>query len=185
MFIQLSRHWWWLALRGLIAILFGIIALAWRGDTINSFMLLFGGFALVDGLISIFAALVDVAVKKHWWILLHGLTSLAFSVFTFLRTETAATILLYMVAAWALITGMMEVAGARGLDRYVSNERLLRRSGIASILFAVLVTMLPATGTLSVAQGFAVSAILFGLLTLVLSLNLWNMGKFAHSINHL
>lgn len=179
MFIQLSRHWWWLALRGIAMILFGLIALAWRGETLGSFMLLFGGFALVDGLLAIFAGLIDVAANKRWWILLHGLASVVFAVFTFLWPEPAGTILLYMVAAWALITGMMEVVGARRLDRSVSNEELLFQSGKVSILFAVLLILVSKAGVLSVAQMFGPSALIFGLLTLVLSLNIRNMGKFA------
>lgn len=165
MFIQLSRHWWWLALRGIAMTLFGIIALAWRGDTLGSFMLLFGGFALVDGLLAIFIALTKVAGNKRWWIVLHGVTSIVLAVFTFLWPEPAATILLYMVAAWALITGILELVGAWGLRRNVSNERLLVRSGMASILFAVWVSLFPKTGALSLAAQFAAFAILVGLLT--------------------
>ena len=179
MFTQLSRHWWWLALRGIAAILFGILALAWRGDTLGSFMLLFGGFALVDGLLAVFAALTNVAANKRWWIVLHGLVSIDIALFTFFWTESAGTILLYIVAAWALITGIMEVAGARRLDRWVANEELLYQSGIASISFAVLLIIVSKTSVLSVTQLIAPAAIIFGLLTLVLSLNIRNMGKFA------
>ncbi len=179
MFIQLSRHWWWLALRGIAAILFGILALAWRGDTPGSFMLLFGGFALVDGLLAIFVALTHVAANKRWWIVLHGLVSIDIALFTFFWTESAGTILLYMVAAWTLITGIMEVVGAMRLDRWVANEELLYQSGIASISFAVLLIIVSKTSALSVTQLIAPAAIIFGLLTLVLSLNIRNMGKFA------
>ena len=179
MFIQLSRHWWWLALRGIAAILFGILALAWRADTLGSFILLFGGFLLVDGLLTIFAALTNVAAIKRSWIVLHGLVSIDIALFTFLWTESAGTILLHMVAAWALITGMMEVVGARRLDRSVSNEELLFQSGIASISFAVLLISVSKTSLLSVTQLIGPAAIIFGLLTLVLSLNIRNMGKLA------
>lgn len=184
MFIQLSRHWWWLALRGIATILFGIIALAWPGDTLTSFMLLFGGFAMVDGLLTIFVALTQVAGDKRWWILSHGLLSVVLAILSFIWTDATASILLYLVAAWALITGMMEVAGARMLDRYVSNERLLHWSGVASIMFAVLVILFHKSGGLSVAMTTAISAVLFGLLTLAFSLNLRNMGKFTHSLRH-
>jgi uncharacterized membrane protein HdeD (DUF308 family) len=184
MFIQLSRNWWWLALRGIFAILFGLVALAWRGTTLSSFMLLFGGFALADGLIAMFAALTNVAGNKRWWIVLHGFVSIDVAIFTFIWTESAATILLYIVAAWAAITGIVELVEAKKLDRDVSNERLARRSGLASITFAVLVIVLPKTGVLSIAQMFAAFAVLFGLLLWALSLNLRNMGKYAHAMSH-
>ena len=179
MFIQLSRHWWWLALRGIAAILFGILALAWRGDTIGSFMLLFGSFALVEGLLAIFAALIGVVGNRRWWMLLHGSASVVLAAFTVIWTETTAAILLYLVAAWALITGMMQIVRARRLDRSVSNEELLYLSGKVSILFAVLLILVSKTGVLSIAQMIGPSAIIFGLLTLALSMNTRNIGKFA------
>ena len=179
MFTQLSRHWWWLALRGIAAILFGLIALAWRGDTVGSFMLLFGGFALADGLFAIFVALTQVVGDKRWWILSHGLLSVILAILSFSWTDATASILLYLVAAWALITGIMEVAGAMRLDRWVANEEFLYQSGIASISFAVLLIIVSQTSVLSVTQLIGPAAIIFGLLTLVLSLNIRNMGKFA------
>jgi len=184
MFIQLSRNWWWLALQGIAAILFGLIAFTWRGTTLRSFMLLFASFALADGVLAIFAALTKIAGKKRWWIVLHGLVSIDVAVFTFIWTESAATILLYGVAAWATITGILELVEAKKLDRDVSNERLLRRSGMASIIFAMLVILLPKTGIWSVAQMTVTFAILFGLLMWVLSLNLRSIGKFAHATSH-
>ena len=180
MFTQLSRNWWWLALRGIAMLLFGIIALGWRGDSLGSFMLLFGGFALVDGLLTIVVALTNVAGNKRWLIFLHGLTGIAIAIFTLIWTEIAGTILLYMVAAWTLITGMMEVVEARKLDRLISNEELLYQSGKVSILSAVLLILVSRTSVLSVAQMFGPAAVIFGLLTLVLSLNIRNMGKLAH-----
>jgi uncharacterized membrane protein HdeD (DUF308 family)/uncharacterized membrane protein len=183
MFTQLSRNWWWLALRGIAAILFGIIALAWHGTTLRSFMLLFGSLALVDGLVAIFAALTNVTGKKRWWILLHGLVSIDIAVFTFIWTEFAATILLFLVSAWALITGILELVGAWDLRRNVSNERLLSLSGMASIIFAVLVIRFPKTGQLSLAAMIAAFAILFGLLMLALSLNIRSLRKYTYAVH--
>jgi uncharacterized membrane protein HdeD (DUF308 family)/uncharacterized membrane protein len=183
MFTQFSRNWWWFALRGVAAIFFGIIALAWHGTTLHSFMLLFGSLALVDGLLAGFAALTNFARNKRWWILLHGLVSIFFAVLTLISTESAASILLYLVSAWALVTGILELVGARRLDDDVSNERLLHWSGIASIIFAVLVILLPKSGVLSLAGMFVVFAILFGLLTLAMSLNLRSLGKVIHLVH--
>ena len=179
MFIQLSRHWWWLALRGMAAILFGILALAWRGETLGSFMLLFGGFALVDGLLVIFVTLTQIGGDKRWWILSHGLLSVILAILSFIWADATASILLYLVAAWTLITGTLEVAGATRLDRWVANEELLYQSGIASISFAVLLIIVSQASVLSVTQLIGPAAIIFGLLMLVLSLNIRNMGKFA------
>lgn len=184
MFIQLSRNWWWLALQGIAAILFGLIAFTWHGTTLRSFMLLFASFALADGVLAIFAALTKIAGKKRWWIVLHGLVTIDVAIFTFSWTESAATILLYGVAAWAALTGILELVEAKELDRDVSNERLLRRSGMASIIFSMLIILLPKTSMLSIAQMFTTFAILFGLLMWVVSLNLRSIGKYAHATSH-
>jgi uncharacterized membrane protein HdeD (DUF308 family) len=112
------------------------------------------------------------------------LVSIAIVVFTLIWTESTALILLYLVASLTLITGILESVGARKLDRDVSNERLLRWSGMASIIFAVLVILLPKTGVLSIAQMFAAFAIIFGLLTLTMSLNLRSLGRYAHLVSH-
>jgi uncharacterized membrane protein HdeD (DUF308 family) len=184
MFIRLSRHWWWLALRGIVAILFGIVALAWRGDTLNSFTLLFGGFALVDGLFTLFLALTEVAGNQRGWILLQGLVSMVLAVISFIWTESAGTILLYLVSAWALVAGILELVGGWELRQNISNQRLLILSGIASIVFGWLVIRfpLPITDISNLAGTVAGLAIIFGLLTLAMSLNLRNLGKYAHSV---
>jgi uncharacterized membrane protein HdeD (DUF308 family) len=185
MFIKLSRNWWWLALRGITIILFGIIALAWRGDTLGSFMLLFGGLALVDGLLTILLALTDVAENKRGWILVQGSVSVALAVISFIWTESAATILLYLVAAWALITGLLELVGGWELRQNISNQRLLILSGLASILFGWLVIhfSVAITDVSNLAGMIAAFAIIFGLLTLAMSLNLRSLGKYIHSVH--
>jgi uncharacterized membrane protein HdeD (DUF308 family) len=142
-------------------------------------MLLFGGFALVDGSLAIFVALTNVAGNKRWWILLHGLVSIDIAVFAFIWPESAATILLYLVAAWTLITGSMEVVGAMRLDHWVANEELLYQSGIASISFAVLLIIVSKASVLNVTQLISPAAIILGLLTLVFSLNIRNMSTVA------
>jgi uncharacterized membrane protein HdeD (DUF308 family) len=185
MFIQLSRNWWWLALRGIAAILFGLIAFTWHGTTLRSFMLLFGSFALADGVLAIFAALTKIAGKKRGWIVLHGLVSIDVAVFTFIWTESAATILLYLVAAWALITGILELVGGWELRQNISNQWLLILSGMASIMFGWLVIRfpIPSTDVSNLAGMIAAFAIIFGLLTLAMSLNLRSLRKYMRSVH--
>jgi uncharacterized membrane protein HdeD (DUF308 family) len=179
MFIQISRHWWWLALRGISVILFGILALAWRGDSLNSFLLLFASFALLDGLLAIITALTSLAGNKRWWLVLHGFVSIDLAIFTFIWPASAGILLVYLAAAWTLLTGIMQVAGAKRLDRWVANEELLYQNGMASIGFAALLIIVSKNSMLSPTQLIGPAAMLFGLLTLALSLNLRNMGKFA------
>ena len=184
MFLQLSRNWWCLALRGVTIILFGMLALAWRGDTLGSFMPLFGGFALVNSLFAIFVALTKVFGNKRRWIILHGLVSIDIALFTFFWTESAATILLYLVAAWALITGILELVAAWEVRQNVSNEVLLILSGMASIVFGWLIVRYPirSTDVFGMSGMIAAFAIIFGLLTLAASLNIRSLGKYVRLV---
>ena len=184
MFVQLCRNWWWLALRGFAAIIFGLIALGWHGTTLHSYMLLFGGLALVDGLLAVFAAFTDRAGVRRWWILLQGLASIAISLGTWIWTDTAATVLLYAVSGWALLTGLLQTIQGKQIARHISNERLLSLNGLISVVFAALVILLPRSDMLSTGGMVASFAILFGLSTLALGLNLRNVGKFMHALQH-
>jgi uncharacterized membrane protein HdeD (DUF308 family) len=184
MFIQLSRHWWWLALRGIAMILFSLIALAWRGDSLSSFTLLFGGFALADGLSAIFVALTHVTGENRRWILSHGLLSVVLAILSFIWTDATASILLYLVAAWALITGILELVGAWEVRRNVSNDWLLILSGMASIIFGLLVIGLRflETDGVSITEMVGPFAMIFGLLTLAMSLNLRSIAKYMRTV---
>lgn len=185
MLVQVSRNWWWLALRGFTAIIFGLIALGWHGTTLHSYMLLFGGLALVDGLLSVFAAFTDRAGVRRWWILLHGSVSIAISLCTWIWTDTAATVLLYAVSGWAVLTGLLQTIQGKQIEKHISNERLLRLNGMTSIVLAALVVQLSRSNILSTGGMVASFAILFGLSTVALSLNLRNLGKFMHAVQNL
>src|SRR5512135_2913380 len=102
MVIVLARNWWALALRGLFAVLFGIMAFAWPGITLGALVLLFGAYALVDGVFASAAALVGRPRGMPWWaMLVEGLAGIAVGVLTFAWPGITALVLLYLIAAWA------------------------------------------------------------------------------------
>jgi len=127
MITRLTRKWWLLALRGMIAALFGLAALVWPGATLTALVLLFGAYALVDGLLALSVSLPDRHEFDHGWVsLLKGLAGIAIGVLTCLWwPSVTAQALVYLIAAWAILTGAFEVVAAADLRKLVEGERQL------------------------------------------------------------
>jgi uncharacterized membrane protein HdeD (DUF308 family) len=176
----LSRNWWLLALRGLAAIIFGVLAFVWPAATIAALVILFGAYAVADGILAIAAALSNVVgQQRRWSILLQGVVSLVIGIATFVWPNVTGLTLLYLIAVWAITTGILGIVVAIELRRELSNEWLLVLSGIASIVFGVLVIVFPGAGALSVLWMIAAYAVVIGVLLLGLSLRVRNLRKLG------
>ena len=126
MVTRLTRKWWLLAWRGMVAVLFGWAALVWPGATLTALVLLFGAYALVDGLLALIVSRLDRHEFDHGWVLLHkGLAGIGTGVLTLLWPSVTAQALLYLIAAWAILTGAFEVVAAVDLRNVVEGERQL------------------------------------------------------------
>jgi uncharacterized membrane protein HdeD (DUF308 family) len=126
MVTRLARNWRLLALRGMVAVLFGLTALVWPGRTLTALVLLFGAYALVDGLLALIVSRLDRHEFDHGWVLLlKGLAGIATGVLTFLWPSVTAQALVYLIAAWAILTGALEVVAAVDLRNVVEGERQL------------------------------------------------------------
>jgi uncharacterized membrane protein HdeD (DUF308 family) len=170
----LSRNWWLVALRGLAAIVFGVLAFVWPAITLWALVLLFGAYMLVDGIFAIVAAVRAAGREARWWLLLiEGVLGvLAGLVAAFWPTLTALA-LLYFIAAWAIVSGILEIAGAIRLRREIEGEWALGLSGALSLLFGVLLVVIPApAGLLSLVWLIGAYALAFGVLLLVLAFRL-------------
>jgi uncharacterized membrane protein HdeD (DUF308 family) len=173
-----TRNWWLLALRGVLAIIFGVLAFIWPGITLIVLVLMFGAYALVDGIFTIILAFSDQKGKQRWWVMLiEGLVGVAAGIITFLWPGISAIALLFVIAAWAIVTGVLEIVAAIRLRREIEGEWLLAISGIASIIFGVLMVIWPGAGALAVIWLIASYAIIFGVLFLFLAFRLRNWGK--------
>ncbi len=173
MVTQYAHNWWWLALRGLAAIIFGILALIWPGITFEVLVLFFGAYVLLDGVFAVISALTHRTAGDHrWLLLLEGIVGIAVGVLTFLMPGVTAVALIYLVAAWGVITGLLEILAAIRLRREMSNEWLLALSGIVSVVFGLIVAAFPAVGALAIVWLIGVYAIIFGVLELVLAFRL-------------
>src|SRR5438874_674268 len=131
----LSRNWWVLALRGAIAVLFGLAAFAWPAGVAEVLILFFGAYALIDGLFAIAAAIRGQTGQPRWMLLLEGVVGILVWLIAFLAPAAVALAFVYIFAAWALVTGLFEIGAAIHLRKEIENEWLLALSGVVSVIF--------------------------------------------------
>src|SRR3984957_15353967 len=143
---SLARNWWALALRGLVAVLFGLLTFLLPGITLATLVLLFGTYALVDGIFNVFA-FFRVA-SHHWALLIEGAIGIIAGVLTFAWPAITALVLLYVIAFWAIFTGLFEIVAGVRLRKVITNEWLLLVMGALSFLFGVLILFAPGAGAL-------------------------------------
>jgi uncharacterized membrane protein HdeD (DUF308 family) len=164
-------------LRGVVAILFGAIALVWPGLTLEVLVLFFGAYVLVDGVFAIIAALTHRTGHDRWWVLLlEGLVGIAAGIITFFLPGVATLALIYIIALWAIVTGVLEIIAGIGLRKEIQGEWLLAISGIVSLGLGVLLLVFPSAGEVTIIWLIGVYAILFGLMLLGLGLRLRRLG---------
>jgi len=166
----LARNWWVLVLRGLLAVIFGVLALVWPGATIRVLVVLFGAYAIVDGLVSFFSALTNR--RRGWLLLLEALISIAVGVLVLIWPQITALVMLYLIAGWAVLTGILEIVAAVELRREVEGEWALGLAGVLSILIGVLLALQPGSGLVFIAWLIGIYAIVFGILLTILGFRL-------------
>jgi uncharacterized membrane protein HdeD (DUF308 family) len=167
---ELFRHnWWVLALRGLAAVLFGILAFIWPGITIFTLVLLFGAYALVNGILALVISFKGRRrIRRFGSLIFGGLISVAAGVIAFIWPGMTAFALVIVISAWAIVNGIAEIVVAIRLRKEISGEWLLIVAGIASILFGVCLFLNPLIGALVLVWWIGGFAFAFGILLIVL-----------------
>jgi uncharacterized membrane protein HdeD (DUF308 family) len=173
---SLIRNWWALALRGLAAVIFGVLLFVWPFISLAVLVILFGAYAMADGLLSIVATATVAANSSRWWsLLIGGALSFIIGLLTFIWPGITAMVLLYLIAFRAMVIGVFEIVAASRLRREIPGGWVLALSGIISILFGLLMLIYPAAGALVVIWFIGLYALVTGvtLLALAVSLRRW------------
>ncbi len=183
MLSMLTRKWWVLALRGVAAVLLGVLALVWPRPTLLALVFLFGAFMLTDGILTLASAIAWRQWNRRWWaVALAGVAGIIAGVLTFVWPGITGLALLYLIAAWAITAGILEIAAAIELRRVIEGEWRLILSGILSVVVGVLMAAFPGAGALSLAWLVGVFAIVYGVLVIAFAFRLRELHNRAEKV---
>jgi uncharacterized membrane protein HdeD (DUF308 family) len=169
-----ATHWWVILLRGIVALLFGILCFTFPISAVAAFVILFGAYALVDGVLTIVAAirLAHPDSGRWWWLLIEGIVGVAVGVLTFSWPGITAIALGFLVAAWAIATGALEIGAAVRMRKDVPGEILFFVTGLLSIFLGVILAIHPLAGVLAGVFVIGIYALLAGFFLIFLSFRL-------------
>jgi uncharacterized membrane protein HdeD (DUF308 family) len=175
-----ARRWWMLVLRGIAAIVFGVLMWLLPGVSLAVLVLLFGAFVLADGILGIWMAVAGSKEYEDWWaLLLWGLVGIGVGVLTFLAPGVTELALLFFIAVWAIATGVLEIVAAIRLRREIKGEWLLILGGLMSVAFGVVLMAQPGAGALALIWLIGGYAILFGMVLVILA---FTTRSFIHEL---
>lgn len=173
-----GRNWWLILLRGIAAVLFGLTALLLPDITLVTLVVLFGAYVLLDALFTLLTAFRKDDDQADWWVvLLEGLIGLLTGAAVLAWPEITALVLVYLAAGWAVVTGILEITAAVFLRREIQGEWFLVLSGAASTIIGAVLFLQPDAGMIVISWLIGVYALIFGILLLVLSLQLRSIHK--------
>ena len=169
---ELARNWGWIALRGAVAILFGLIAFFEPQSAFAALVLLFGAYAFVDGVFALVALFRGAGKDRFWVLVLEAVVGIGIGVLTIARPAATALALLYYVGIWAILTGVFELIAAIRLRKEISGEFWLGLAGVLSIAFGVLLFVATDSAALALTIWIGAYAIVFGVMLLLLAFRL-------------
>lgn len=181
-----SRIWWSLAIRGVLAILFGIVAFFYTGQTLLALVYVFGVFAVLSGISTLVAAVRSGEAHQRWgWLAASGIVSVAAGVVAFVWPGIAALVFVYLISAWAIITGMAEIAFALALPDTLAHPWLAGFTGLLSVIFGILLAVWPRSGAITLTWLFGIYAIVYGISMIYYAYLLQGLRSKARSLGNL
>ncbi|HVH39820.1 MAG TPA: HdeD family acid-resistance protein [Gemmatimonadaceae bacterium] len=175
---MLTRNWGVMVSRGVIAIIFGLLALFNPGTTLATLVLLFGVFAIVDGAFMIFSAIANRRNQPRWGtLILGGILGIAIGAMTLFRPGITAVALLAMIAIWAIIIGIAEIVAAIRLRKEITGEWMFVLTGLLAVAFGAVLIMRPGVGALAMIVYIGAFAVVTGVLEVAFGLRLRNWGR--------
>jgi uncharacterized membrane protein HdeD (DUF308 family) len=182
MFGQLLRNWWIPVVRGILGIIFGILVFAFPDTAVTLFVYMFGAYMLVDGIVALGFAF-DVR-RGRGWMILSGIASIAAGILTFIYPSATAMALVYIVAAWAIVTGIFELVAAIEWRQILPDAWMLGLGGVISIILGVLLFSSPSAGLLAWAWLIGSYAIAYGVLYVVTGIRLKSFQRSQTATSH-
>ena len=178
---SLAHNWWMLALRGLVAIVFGVLAFVLPGMTLLTLVFLFGVYAIVNGVLALVHAFsAPKGYPRFGALIFTGIISIAAGVLAFVWPGITALSLVLLIAAWAIVNGVFEIATAIRLRRVIEHEWLLALAGILSVLLGIVMLLQPGAGALALVWWIGGFAIAFGVLLVALAFRVRRAGPAVH-----
>jgi len=170
---ELSKHWWLLLLRGIAAIVFGVLAFIWPGLTLLTFVILYGVFAIIDGVLALAAVFGRTGPDvPKWWLVLTGILDIGAGLIALFWPGITAFVLIIFIGAWATVRGIMEIIAAIQLRKEIEGEWLLVLAGVLSVLFGLGVLIYPGAGAVALAWLIGIYAIAIGVVMIMLAIRL-------------
>lgn len=174
--IHLDKYWWMIALRGLIAVIFGFLALAWPGLTMEVLVLWFGIYVFLDGIFGIISSYRAAVHHEKWWLmLLDGVLGVFVGIYAFVAPAAMVLILTILIGAWALVSGIFEMAAAFTGPWGKTGKWTLGVAGLFSILVGILMFWNPVGAALSITILIGAYATAFGILLIIMGFKIKNM----------
>jgi uncharacterized membrane protein HdeD (DUF308 family) len=168
-----KKHWWQVAVRGFVALLFGILLLAWPGISLFVFAIFFGAFAFVDGIFTLVAAVnYKAGAGQRAWLFVRGILGIIVGIVTFCWPAITEIALVFLIGAWALVTGIMELNFAFRSVRETGAKWLFAVSGILSIILGILLLVRPIAAIIAVIWIIGAYAVIVGIVLIVLGFRL-------------
>jgi uncharacterized membrane protein HdeD (DUF308 family) len=161
-----------LIVRGIVGVVVGIIAFLWPGITIAALVVIFGVYAIVDGITNLVLGFSRTGAHGRWAHVLQGVVGIAAGVLTFMWPAISALVLVLFIGAWAIITGVFEIVAAIRLRQVITGEWMLVLSGIVSILFGVMVFAFPLAGAVGISWILGAYAMTAGIILISLGVKL-------------
>ena len=175
--MNLAKNWWMFLVRGILAILLGLIALFWPEVAFVSLVLIIGVFALVNGIIAIVSAFTSNAKSEHWWwLILEGVLGIGLGLLTIFQPQAMAKAWLILIAAWLIVAGVFEIITAIALRKVIEGEIWMILAGAISLLFGFVLLGSPAVGIFAIGFIVGLFAILFGVIFILLAISLKKYG---------
>lgn len=171
---QLASTWWLVLIRGIAAVIFGILTIIWPGITLWVLVIFFGAYALVGGIFSVISAFRHGTESKAW-LIISGIISILAGLVAFAWPGITTLALLFVIAFWAIFTGVSEIIAGIKLRKVIDNEWMLIIGGLLSVVFGVLLLIWPASGALALTWLIGIFAIVYGIAMIILSVRVKNL----------